>query len=123
MYCGTSTIGTSKSMVSVYAKIHRSSHSTSVNMFSESRFDSSLLWISHILYNLVYFVLLTVFLYRKTLLIYFPHPFEIPIVALFIVPSLFPPYTPLFLGYLTIAIIFLISFIFRAIAFSYWPYP
>ena len=90
---------------------------------AEGPFDSSLLWISHVLYNLVYFILLTVFLYRKTLLIYFPNPFEIPIIVLFIIPSLFPPYTPLFLGYLTINIIFLISFIFRAIAFSYWPYP
>ena len=84
---------------------------------------TSLLWISHILSNLAYFVVLTVFLYQKTLLIYFPHPFEIPIIILFIIPSLFPPYTPLFLGYLTINIIFLVSFIFRAIAFLAWPYP
>lgn len=86
-------------------------------------YNRSLLWISHILYNLLYFVLLTIFLYQKTLLIYFPHPFEIPIIILFIIPSLFPPYTPLFPGYLTIDIIFLVAFIFRGIAFSYWPYP
>src|ERR1700726_1083530 len=84
---------------------------------------TSLIWTSHILSNLAYFVVLTVFLYQKTLLIYFPHPFEIPIIILFIIPSLFPPYTPLFLGYLTINIIFLVSFIFRATAFSAWPYP
>lgn len=84
---------------------------------------TSLLWISHILSNLAYFVVLTVLLYQKTLLVYFPHPFEIPTIILFIIPSLFPPYTALFLGYLTINIIFLVSFIFRAIAFSAWPYP
>ena len=73
---------------------------------------------SHILYNLFFHVVLAIFLYDRYLLTFFPHPLEIAAVVVFIIPSLFPPYTPAFLGYLTIAVTFLISFIFRAIAFS-----
>src|SRR5579859_2928810 len=109
-------------MASILAFLHHSRTSTTVSPL-EMCINSSLLWISHILYNLLYFVLLTIFVYQKTLLIYFPHPFEITLIVLFIIPSLFPPYTPLFPGYLAINIIFLIAFIFRAIAFSAWPYP
>jgi hypothetical protein len=81
-----------------------------------------LIWLSHILYNVVYFVLLTAFVYSPTLLVEFPHPLEIALAVLFFIPSLFPPYGTTFLGYLTIDILFLISFIFRGIAFRNWPY-
>ena len=70
----------------------------------------------------MFYVLFAVFIYSSTLLVEFPHPLEIALAAVFLIPSLFPPYTPAFLGYLTIDIIFLISFIFRAIAFKNWPY-
>ena len=81
-----------------------------------------LLWASHLFYNVAFYVLLTLFVYSPFLLFQFPHPLELALATIFLIPSLFPPYTPAFLGYLTIDIIFLISFIFRAIAFKNWPY-
>jgi hypothetical protein len=85
--------------------------------------DCRMLWFSHILSNTAYFVILTVFVYSETLLVEYPHPYEIALMILFFVPSLFPPYSPTFLGYLTINILFVISFIFRGIAFREWPFP
>jgi hypothetical protein len=78
--------------------------------------------LTHVFYNIGYFVLLTVFVYSPDLLVEFPHPIEIALIVLFLVPSLFPPYTWSFLVYLTIDIIFLVAFIFRAIAFEHFPY-
>lgn len=65
---------------------------------------------------------MTVFVYSPTLLVQYPHPLELTLIILFFIPSLFPPYTPAFLGYLTINILFLVSFIFRGLAFKRWPY-
>jgi hypothetical protein len=78
---------------------------------------------SHLRSNIAYFVLLTFFVYSPSLLVQYPHPIEIALTTVFFIPSLFPPYTPAFLGYLTIDILFLISFIFRGIAFREWPQP
>lgn len=80
-----------------------------------------LLWASHILFNIVYFVLLTIFIHSPTLLSDYPQPMEIALIAVFFIPLLFPPYTPTFIGYLTIDILYLISLIFRGIAFKNWP--
>ena len=81
-----------------------------------------LVWTSHLLYNIAFYILLALFVYSPSLLVEFPHPMEVALSVVFLIPSLFPPYTPAFLGYLAIDIIFLISFIFRAIAFKNWPY-
>lgn len=82
---------------------------------------SRLLWASHVFYNILFFVLLTSFVYCPTLLVKYPHPLEIVIIKAFVIPSLFPPYTSAFLGYLTINILFLISVIFRKLAFRHEP--
>lgn len=86
---------------------------------------SRLLWASYVFYNIVYFVLLTVFtrclVDSPNLLIRCPRPLEIVLISIFYIPSLFPPYTVAFLGYLTIDILFLISFIFRYIVWREWP--
>jgi hypothetical protein len=74
------------------------------------------------LYNIVYFVLLTCFVYNPELLSVYFQPLAIALSVLFFIPSLFPPYTPAFLGYLAIDIVYLISFIFRTLAFKDWPY-
>lgn len=75
--------------------------------------------------NIAYFVFLTVFtrscIYSLDLLARYPHPLETVIIIIFYIPSLFPPYTVTFLGYLVIDILFLISFIFRSIVWKEWP--
>ena len=81
-----------------------------------------LLWASHVFYNLCFCVLLTVFVYSPTLLVRFPHPLEVALISIFFIPSLFPPYTATFVGYLTIDILFLISFIFRGLVFRSLPW-
>ena len=87
---------------------------------------SRLIWASHVFYNIVYFVLLTVFvhapIYSLDLLARYPQPLETVLIIIFYIPSLFPPYTVAFPGYLTIDILFLISFIFRCIVWKEWPY-
>jgi hypothetical protein len=83
---------------------------------------SRLMWASHASRNILFFVLLTVFVFSPDLLSQYPLPIEWALLITFIVPSLFPPYNVTFPGYLTIAILFLISFIFRGIAFQNWPY-
>jgi hypothetical protein len=80
-----------------------------------------LLWASRVLFNMAYFVLLTIFIHSPTLLSDYPQPMEIALSAVFFIPSLFPPYTPTFIGYLTIDVLYLVSFIFRDIAFKNWP--
>ena len=86
------------------------------------RLTSRLIWAAHLFYNVAYFVLLTVFVYSPHLLVRYPHPLEITLIITFFIPSLFPPYTAAFLGYLAINILFLISFIFRGIVWKDWPY-
>ena len=81
-----------------------------------------LIWTSHASRNVLFFVLLTVFVFSPDLLSQYPLPIEWALLITFIIPSLFPPYNVTFLGYLTIAILFLISFIFRGIAFRSWPH-
>jgi hypothetical protein len=87
---------------------------------------SRLIWASHVFYNIVYFVLLTVFvycpIYSLDLLARYPEPLEIVLIIIFYIPSIFPPYTVAFIGYLTIDILFLVSFIFRVIVWKEWPY-
>jgi len=66
-------------------------------------------------------VLLTVLIFSPDLLVKYPHPVELALFVAFIVPSLFPPYNVAFLGHVSIVVLFLISFIFRGIAFKQWP--
>ena len=66
-------------------------------------------------------MLLTVLVFSPDLLVKYPHPVELALFVTFVVPSLFPPYNVAFLGHLIIVILFLISFIFRGIAFKHWP--
>lgn len=68
-------------------------------------------------------MLLTIFIYSDSVLVEYPHPFEIALACLFFIPTLLPPYHPTVIGHLTIDILFLISFIFRGIAHSQWPFP
>ena len=83
-----------------------------------------LIWKSHILYNLVLFVVLTMYIYSPDLLIDFPQPLEITILVMLLTPSLLPPYSPASLGYITIDIIFLIGIGFRIAAYKGWtPTP
>jgi hypothetical protein len=66
---------------------------------------------------------MTVFVYSDTLLFDYPHPLELLLILIFLIPSLFPPYNAAVLGYFTIDVLLLISFIFRGIAFRQWSHP
>lgn len=84
----------------------------------------SLIWASHVFYNLVLFVVLVTYINSPDLLVEFPQPFEIVILVLLLLPSFFPPYNPASLGYITIDVIFIISVSFRIAAYKGWmPTP